>query len=260
VKIPPTRLAAATGLVLLLASCGSGGGSAAREATTRPRPTTTTLPPTTTTTLPPYVSLRAEAKGPSLAVYTSPESPQPDQTLPNPWVYDPSYPDQTVPQVFLVTQQRPDGWVQVLLPVRPNGTTGWVHSSDVQLATNSYQVKVELGARQITVTDKTDVVYQGPVAIGAPDTPTPTGRYYIRVLVKAINPNAGYGPFAYGLSSHSDALETFDGGDAEIGIHGNSDASVLGHDISHGCIRMDNDAITMLSGLLPLGTPVDVLP
>jgi lipoprotein-anchoring transpeptidase ErfK/SrfK len=257
--MPSTRLAAA-GLVLLLASCGSGGGTAARAPTTKPRPTTTTLPPTTTTTLPPYVSLRAEAKGPTLAVYASPESPQPDQTLPNPWVYDPAYPDQTVPQVFLVTQQRPDGWVQVLLPVRPNGTTGWVKSSDVQLATDSYQVKVELGARQITVTDKTDVIYQGPVAIGAPDTPTPTGRYYIRVLVKAINPNAGYGPFAYGLSSHSDALETFNGGDAEIGIHGNGDASALGHDVSHGCIRMDNYAITLLSGLLPLGTPVDVLP
>jgi lipoprotein-anchoring transpeptidase ErfK/SrfK len=255
----PTRLAAIVGLVLILASCGSGGGTAAREGTTRPRPTTT-LPPTTTTTLPPYVSFSAKATGPTLAVYSSPESPQPDQTLPNPWVYDPAYPDQTVPQVFLVTERRVDGWIQVLLPVRPNGTTGWVHSSDVQLATSSYQVKVELGARQITVTDKTDVIYQGPVAVGAPATPTPTGRYYIRVLVKAIDPTAGYGPFAYGLSSHSDALETFDGGDAEIGIHGNGDASVLGQAVSHGCIRMDNDAITMLSNLLPLGTPVDVLP
>ena len=29
--------------------------------------------------------------------------------------------------------------------------------------------------------------------------------------------------------------------------------------MSHGCIRMDNDAITRLSKILPLGTPVDVL-
>ena len=68
-----------------------------------------------------------------------------------------------------------------------------------------------------------------------------------------------YGPYAYGLSSHSDALDTFAGGDAEIGIHGNNDASVLGNDVTHGCIRMDNDAITMLAKQLPLGTPVDIV-
>ena len=67
-----------------------------------------------------------------------------------------------------------------------------------------------------------------------------------------------YGPYAYGLSSHSDSLDEFAGGDAEIGIHGNNDASVLGTDATHGCIRMDNDAITMLAKQLPLGTPVTV--
>jgi lipoprotein-anchoring transpeptidase ErfK/SrfK len=67
-----------------------------------------------------------------------------------------------------------------------------------------------------------------------------------------------YGPYAYGLSSHSDVLETFNGGDAEIGIHGNNDASVLGSDATNGCVRMDNDAITMLTRQLPLGTPVTI--
>jgi lipoprotein-anchoring transpeptidase ErfK/SrfK len=254
----PKRLAAVALLALLAASCGAGGQNAAHRDKTK-LPTDAT-PHATTTTLPPWVSLSARATGPSLTIYDSPVSGVAEQTLPNPWVFDPTFPDQTVPQVFLVTDQRYNGWVQVLLPVRPNGSTGWVRSSDVQLATTTYQVKVELGAHQITVTDKTDVVYQGPIAIGAPGTPTPTGKYYIRVLVQAIDPTTAYGPFAYGLSSHSDALETFNGGDAEIGIHGNNDATVLGHDITHGCVRMDNDAITMLTKVLPLGTPVEVVP
>ena len=55
-------------------------------------------------------------------------------------------------------------------------------------------------------------------------------------------------------------LETFNGGDGEIGIHGNNDASVLGSDVTHGCIRMDNDAITELTKVIRLGTPVDVVP
>ena len=78
------------------------------------------------------------------------------------------------------------------------------------------------------------------------------------MLLQAPDPTTAYGPYAYGLSSHSDALDTFAGSDAEIGIHGNNDASVLGQDVSHGCVRMDNDAITALSKQLPLGTPVDV--
>jgi lipoprotein-anchoring transpeptidase ErfK/SrfK len=67
-----------------------------------------------------------------------------------------------------------------------------------------------------------------------------------------------YGPFAFGLSAHSDALTTFSGSDAEIGLHGNNNASALGRSVSHGCIRMDNTAITTLSKILPLGTPVEI--
>ena len=92
-----------------------------------------------------------------------------------------------------------------------------------------------------------------------PLAPTPTGHYYIRVLIKAPNPTTVYGPYAYGLSSHSEALSSFDGGDAEIGLHGNDDASVLGRDVTHGCIRMDNTEITKLAGILPLGTPVEIV-
>jgi lipoprotein-anchoring transpeptidase ErfK/SrfK len=146
----------------------------------------------------------------------------------------------------------------VLLPVRPNGSTGWVHASDVTLSRNPYRIAVSLGAHTITVTNAHDVVYSGPVAVGAPDTPTPIGNYYLYVLLQAPDPSGPYGPFAYGLSSHSDALETFAGGDAEIGIHGNDDSSALGQSVSHGCIRMDNAAISDLATKLPLGTPVDV--
>jgi lipoprotein-anchoring transpeptidase ErfK/SrfK len=163
-----------------------------------------------------------------------------------------------VPQVFLVKSLDPNGWVEVLLPVRPNGSTGWVHVTDVSLTPDPYHVVVSLGAHTVTVTKATDVVYSGPVAVGAPETPTPTGSYYLYVLLQSPDPTGPYGPFAYGLSSHSDALATFAGGDAEIGLHGNADASVLGQSVSHGCVRMDNNAITMLSSLLPLGTPVDI--
>jgi lipoprotein-anchoring transpeptidase ErfK/SrfK len=194
-----------------------------------------------------------------VAVYDAPGAAEPRLRLGNPWLVDPADASTAVPQVFLVQDRSTPGWVEVLLPVRPNGSTGWVRRADVTLAPTTYRIKVELGARRVTVTDAAIVTYQGPVAVGAAATPTPTGDYYLRVLLRAPDPDTAYGPYAYGLSSHSDVLETFNGGDGEIGIHGNDDASVLGTDVTHGCVRMDNDAITALAGQLPLGTPVEIV-
>jgi lipoprotein-anchoring transpeptidase ErfK/SrfK len=249
---------------LVLAGCGGGGGSATLEK----KPSSTTTPAATAQPSA-DVSYIAQVKPEvsKVAIFDSPGASSPSRELDNPWLYDPSVPTSTVPQVFLVEHQRSDGWVKVLLPVRPNGSTGWLKKSDVSLIANPYRIAVALGAHTITVNDGAKVIYTGPVAVGATDpplpdvgkpTPTPTGTYYLRVLLQAPDPNTVYGPYAYGLSSHSDALDTFDGGDAEVGIHGNNDASVLGKDATHGCIRMDNAAITMLAKQLPLGTPVTI--
>ena len=243
-------------VVLLAAACGGGSGSP-RASTTKPAPRSTSPP--TATTLPPGVSLTAQVTAPLAGVFDDPTSPQPSMSFGQSWHIDddPSMP--TVPEVFLVQEQRP-GWVRVLLPTRPNGSSGWIHASDVQVSPDPYHIQVDIAAHQITVFNGTQVFYQGPVADGAPQTPTPPGLFYTRVLLQTPDPSSVYGPFAYGLSAHSDALTTFDGGDAEIGIHGNNDASALGKSVSHGCVRMDNSAITVLSKILPLGTPVQINP
>jgi lipoprotein-anchoring transpeptidase ErfK/SrfK len=251
-------------LGIALAGCGGGGGSA----TLGKKPVATSAP--TSSTAPSYVSYIAAAKDTvkKVAVYNAPGASTPSREFDNPWLYDPKVPTSAVSQVFLVKQQRADGWVQVLLPVRPNGSTGWIKASDLTITSNPFRIEVALGAHTITVKNANTVVYSGPVAVGATDpplpdvgkpTPTPTGEYYLRILLQAPDPNTVYGPFAYGLSSHSDSLDEFAGSDAEIGIHGNNDASVLGTNATHGCIRMDNAAITTLSKQLPLGTPVEVV-
>lgn len=249
-------VAAAALAALLLVACGGGGGSS-RSAGTKPSPPSKSIPAPTTTTLAPGVSMIAQVTAPLAGVFDDPSSPQPKMTFGPTWNIDDDPSKPTVPEVFLVQEQRP-GWIRVLLPVRPNGSTGWLHQGDVQVSVNPYHIQVDVAAHQITVFNATDVIYQGPVAVGAPATPTPPGLYYTRVLLQTPDPQSVYGPFAYGLSAHSDALTTFEGGDAEIGIHGNNDASALGKSVSHGCIRMDNAEITMLTKLLPLGTPVQI--
>jgi lipoprotein-anchoring transpeptidase ErfK/SrfK len=43
-----------------------------------------------------------------------------------------------------------------------------------------------------------------------------------------------------------------------IGIHGTNEPQLVGTDVSHGCIRLRNEDISRLVGLLPLGTPVEI--
>lgn len=231
-------------VALVAAACGSGGGRPSLVGKSTPTPT------------PPGVALVARVSVPNLQVFAAPGAPKPTQTFANPWLLnnDPKYP---VPLVMLV-EARQGPWTEVLLPSRPNGSTGWVHTRDVTVQQDPYRISVALAAHRLTVLDGTGTLLTDTIAVGAAGTPTPTGTYYIRVLLKAPDPTTVYGPYAYGLSGHSAVLNTFDGSDAELGIHGNNDASVLGTDVSHGCIRMSNDKITRLASILPLGTPVQI--
>jgi lipoprotein-anchoring transpeptidase ErfK/SrfK len=95
-------------------------------------------------------------------------------------------------------------------------------------------------------------------AVGRSVLPTPTGLYYIAELMRQPDPSGPYGPYAFGLSAHSNVLYSFGGGAGEIGIHGTNEPGALGTDVSHGCIRISNAGIAALARLLPLGTPVEI--
>jgi lipoprotein-anchoring transpeptidase ErfK/SrfK len=98
--------------------------------------------------------------------------------------------------------------------------------------------------------------------VGRGQTPTPGGLYYIKELLRPPDPTTVYGPYAYGLSGFSNVLTSFAGGEGVVGIHGNNDPTVLGQDVSAGCIRMGNPEITRLVEQigLPLGVPVEIRP
>jgi lipoprotein-anchoring transpeptidase ErfK/SrfK len=252
----------AAGAVILVVAVVAGF-IAFRSGAEDDRPTVgrgTTPTTTPTSQLPAGYSLTAKVKGnvPQLGIYDDPSAPAPAKTVPNPWLLNDEA-DKQVPQVFLIEEQRGDGWLRVLLAERPNGSTGWIRQSDVDVIPNPYHMSVSLGEHKITVFEGTNVIYEGEVATGKTATPTPPGRYYTRVLIQAPDPNTVYGPYAYGLSAHSEVLTEFSGGDAEVGVHGNNDASVLGESVTAGCIRMDNEQITKLSKILPLGTPVEIV-
>jgi lipoprotein-anchoring transpeptidase ErfK/SrfK len=237
--------------LVVATACGGGSGDEA-TGTTRPSgPTQTGAPVTTATTAPAATgSLVAQARGASVQVYATAADDQPTVALDDPN-------ENGAPLVFLVEQDQGD-WLQVLLPIRPNGSTGWVRRADVSVSSNPYRIDIALGAHTLAVHEGDTLVSEYPIGVGTASTPTPGGKYYIKELLEPPDPNGPYGVYAYGLSGFSNVLDEFNGGDGVIGIHGTNDPSTIGTDVSHGCIRLTNEAITEMVGILPLGTPVHI--
>lgn len=195
-------------------------------------------------------SIVATAVGSTVDVYAEPQADQPQSALTNPI-------QSGAPLTFLMRERQGD-WLRVLLPLRPNGATGWIKVSQVRLTSHHFKIQVFLAAHKLVVTDNGATILDTPAGIGKSDTPTPGGLYFTKELLQPPNPNGAYGHFAYGLSGYSNVLTSFNGGDGVIGIHGTNDPSGLGTDVSHGCIRISNEAIDMLVGRLPLGVPVEI--
>lgn len=148
-------------------------------------------------------------------------------------------------------------WYHVRLPILPNNSTGWVPKSALG---NIYQVDTHLYVDRETQTAvlKKDgrVIFTTRVGVGKSYWPTPAGQFYIRDKLTDFN-NPFYGPVAFGTSARSAVLTDWPGG-GFVGVHGTNEPYLIPGYISHGCIRMPNDAILKLAKLMPVGTPLTV--
>lgn len=192
----------------------------------------------------------ATAVGDEVEVRSEPEGGEVVHTLASPN-------DFGADRTFLVRQVRGD-WLEVLLPVRPNGSTGWISAEDVELTVTAFRVEIDMSEFSFAVLEGEEELRAGPIGIGKGETPTPPGEYYFTELLQPSDPDGAYGAYAFGLSGHSDTLETFAGGPGQLAVHGTDDESGLGGEVSHGCIRVSNDDITWMAEHLPLGTPVEI--
>jgi lipoprotein-anchoring transpeptidase ErfK/SrfK len=151
----------------------------------------------------------------------------------------------------VIDQQR--GWTQVLLPSRPNGSVGWLRTAQLVERRTPYVVRVHLGSRQLELVRDGETVGEWSVAVGAPATPTPTGRTFL--LGSIVDDAQGFSPVILPLGTHSDTLDTYGGGPGTVALHGWTDPSVFGKAVSHGCVRVPDDALDHLRDV-PLGTLV----
>jgi lipoprotein-anchoring transpeptidase ErfK/SrfK len=146
---------------------------------------------------------------------------------------------------------------KVQLPIRPSGATGWVRAVDVRLRAVHTRIVVDLSQRRITLFRDGRTVLVATAVIGAPSTPTPTGRFYVNQRLLAANPAGAYGPGAVGISAFSPVLLNWAQG-GPIAIHGTNAPDMIGSAVSHGCLRVRNADIRRLLRLAEEGTPVEI--
>lgn len=258
------RLAIVIVMAILAAACSSSGDELAAESARAGGVLADRTPETTATqpvvTVPPPPATSAETPGVIVGhVVGGAITAHAEASADSAVVAELSNPTEVGgPLAFrLVDSAVPTGaWTEVHLPVRPNGTTGYVPTERLQLTRNPYRISIDRAAHQLQVHVGDELWIDTLVAIGTGNTPTPVGSFYIIELLQPPSPNGVYGPFAFGLSGFSETLTSFAGGDGVIGIHGTNDPGAIGSDVSHGCVRVHNDVISTLAGVIPLGTPV----
>ncbi|HYB26199.1 MAG TPA: L,D-transpeptidase [Solirubrobacteraceae bacterium] len=155
-------------------------------------------------------------------------------------------------------------WLRVRLPSRPNGSAGWINARRVDLEPTPWRIVVSTARRTLTLFRTGKAVRTVSVVVGKPSTPTPDGLFAVWWAIP-WHPDDFLGSWVLELTAHSDVLRQFDGGDGTVAIHGRGGTSLqdrLGTALSHGCIRLSNDAIDWLvqtigPSRVP-GTPVQI--
>lgn len=120
------------------------------------------------------------------------------------------------------------------------------------------RILVSIPDRKLAVMESGRVVKIFPTAVGAPKSPSPTGSYTIMVRLsdptwygkgKVVAPGKGnpIGTRWLGLSAKG------------YGIHGTNNPASIGHNASHGCIRLRNRDIEELFGMVSVGDAVELI-
>ena len=148
-------------------------------------------------------------------------------------------------------------WIRVPLSAIPNGLSGWVPRNalgDLHIVRTHLVIdRADLSA--VLLRDGR-AIFRTRVGLGQPRWPTPRGEFYVRVrLDHFLDPM--YGPVAFGTNARQPWLTDWPNGGV-VGIHGTDAPRLLPGRVSHGCIRVRNDAILRLARLMPLGTPVSI--
>ncbi len=152
--------------------------------------------------------------------------------------------------------RRAGDWLGVTGPMLGNGRIGWIPRAAVKLLRDPWSLHVSVQARQLVVLDAGRSVARYRVAVGAPDAPTPDGRFDVTDRLLTGDPEGPYGCCVLALSAVAPhAIQGWTGGN-RIAIHSTPETWSIGEPVTHGCLRVTLADGRWLLDHVPDGTPV----
>jgi lipoprotein-anchoring transpeptidase ErfK/SrfK len=118
-------------------------------------------------------------------------------------------------------------------------------------------VLVSIPDRKLAVIEDRDVIATFSVAVGADESPSPTGEF--QIISRVANPTY-YRPGTVIPSGKDNPVGTRWIGLSQkgYGIHGTNAPRSIGHAASHGCIRLRNRDVEKLFAMLQVGDVVQI--
>jgi L,D-transpeptidase catalytic domain len=118
-------------------------------------------------------------------------------------------------------------------------------------------VLVSLPDRKLAVLDEGIVIATFPIAVGAKDSPSPTGDFLI--VSRLANPTYYHPGTIVGPGKDNPVGTRWLGlSQKGYGIHGTNAPRSIGHAASHGCIRLRNRDMERLFTMLQVGDVVQI--
>ena len=119
------------------------------------------------------------------------------------------------------------------------------------------RIVVSITDRKLAVMDADRVVKIFPTAVGAPASPSPVGVY--KIVTSIPDPTWYYRGKIVGPGKANPLGTRWLGLSIKgYGIHGTNAPSSIGHNASHGCVRMRNKDVEELFGMVEVGVQVEL--
>ena len=120
------------------------------------------------------------------------------------------------------------------------------------------RIVVSITDRKLAVLDESNrVVKIFPTAVGAPESPSPVGIY--KIVTSIPDPTWYYKGKIVGPGKSNPLGTRWLGLSIKgYGIHGTNVPSSIGHNASHGCVRMRNHDVEELFGMVGVGDQVEL--
>lgn len=133
---------------------------------------------------------------------------------------------------------------------------------------NPYKIVIDTARNRLYLFEQNNPIRTYLVGTGRFGLETPEGTYEVIEKVKdpsflhpsgrvveGGSPANPLGRYWLGLNKFG----TYEGYEGQYGIHGTNRPDTVGHNVSHGCIRMRNEDIGWLYEHIPPGTPVEII-